>query len=79
MARQPHSLSLLLLFRTKTGVSIKLILNSLNFPVIQLFLPTCEILKGEWNAFESVLMRWMKLQAIMQTDVSQKEKNKYRI
>ena len=79
MARQPHSLSLLLLFRTKTGVSIKLILNSLNFPVIQLFLPTCEILKGEWNAFESVLMRWMKLEPIIQSEVSQKEKHQYSI
>lgn len=48
MARQPHSLSLLLLFRTKKGVSSKLNLNSLNFPVIQLFLPACDILKGEW-------------------------------
>ena len=34
-------------------------------------------LKG--NTFESVLMRWMNLQLIMQTDVSQKEKNKYHI
>ena len=27
------------------------------------------------NAFESVLMRWMKLEPIMQSEVSQKEKN----
>ena len=26
------------------------------------------------NAFESVLMRWMKLEPIIQTDISQKEK-----
>ena len=26
------------------------------------------------NAFESVLMRWMKLEAIIQSEVSQKEK-----
>ena len=29
------------------------------------------------NAFESVPMRWMNLQSITQTEVSQKEKNKY--
>ena len=29
------------------------------------------------NAFESVLMRWMKLEPIIQSEVSQKEKNKY--
>ena len=30
------------------------------------------------NAFESVLMRWMNLELIMQSEVSQKEKDKYR-
>ena len=29
------------------------------------------------NAFESVLMRWMKLEPIIQSEVSQKEKYKY--
>ena len=29
------------------------------------------------NAFESVLMRWMNLEPITQSEVSQKEKNKY--
>ena len=29
------------------------------------------------NAFESVLMRWMSLEPIIQSEVSQKEKNKY--
>ena len=29
------------------------------------------------NAFESVLMRWMKLERIIQSEVSQKEKEKY--
>ena len=29
------------------------------------------------KAFESVLMRWMKLEPIIQSEVSQKEKNKY--
>ena len=31
------------------------------------------------NAFESVLMRWMNLESIIQTEVSQKEKDKYSI
>ena len=31
------------------------------------------------NAFESVLMRWMKLEPIIQSEVSQKEKHQYRI
>ena len=29
------------------------------------------------NAFESVLMRWMKPEPIIQSEVSQKEKDKY--
>ena len=31
------------------------------------------------NAFESVLMRWMKLELIIQSEVSQKEKHQYSI
>ena len=31
------------------------------------------------NAFESVLMRWMKLEPIIQYEVSQKEKHQYSI
>ena len=31
------------------------------------------------NAFESVLMRWMKLEPIIHSEVSQKEKDKYHI
>ena len=31
------------------------------------------------NAFESVLMRWMNLEPIKQSEVSQKEKDKYHI
>ena len=31
------------------------------------------------KAFESVLMRWMKLEPIIQSEVSQKEKDKYHI
>ena len=31
------------------------------------------------NAFESVLMRWINLEPIIGSEVSQKEKDKYRI
>ena len=31
------------------------------------------------NAFESVLMRWMNLEPIIQSEAGQKEKNKYQI
>ena len=31
------------------------------------------------NSFESVLMRWMKLEPIIQSEVSQKEKHQYGI
>ena len=31
------------------------------------------------NTFESVLMRWMKLESIIQNEVSQKEKHQYSI
>ena len=31
------------------------------------------------NVFESVLMRWMKLELIIQSEVSQKEKHQYSI
>ena len=31
------------------------------------------------NSFESVLMRWMKLEVILQSEVSQKEKHQYSI
>ena len=31
------------------------------------------------NAFESVLMKWMKLEPVIQSEVSQKEKHQYNI
>ena len=31
------------------------------------------------NTFESVLMRWMNLESVIQSEVSLKEKDKYRI
>ena len=33
----------------------------------------------EMNAFESVLLRWVNLEPILQSEVSQKEKDKYHI
>ena len=33
----------------------------------------------EKNSFESVLMRWVKLEPIIQSEVSQKDKNHYSI
>ena len=33
----------------------------------------------EWNTFESVLMRWMNLEPIILGEVSQKEKDNFRI
>ena len=37
------------------------------------------LLSQKRNACESVLMRWMNLKPIIQSEVSQKEKDKYRI
>ena len=38
-----------------------------------------EVLAIKKNTFESVLMRWMKLDLIIQSKVSQKEKHQYSI
>ena len=37
------------------------------------------LLSQKRNSFESVLMRWMNLEPIIQSDMSQKEKDKYHI
>ena len=37
------------------------------------------LLSNKKNAFESVLRRWMNLEPIIQSEVSQKEKDKYHI
>ena len=41
------------------------------------YMYTVEYYLAMKNAFESDLMRWMNLEAIVQSEVSQKEKNKY--
>ena len=37
------------------------------------------LLSHKKNTFETVLVRWMKLEPVNQSEVSQKEKNKYHI
>ena len=37
------------------------------------------VLVIKMNGFESVLMKWMNLEPIIQSEISQKEKNKYSI
>ena len=37
------------------------------------------LLNNKRNIFESVLMRWMNLEPIIQSEVSQEKKNKYRL
>ena len=45
-------------------------------PLIHIYtVEYCSAIKR--NAFESVLMRWMNLKPIIQSEVSQKEKDKY--
>ena len=43
------------------------------------YIYTMEYYSAIKNAFESVLMRWMKLEPIKQSEVSQKEKHQYSI
>ena len=33
----------------------------------------------KWNELESVAVRWMNLEPVIQSEVSQKDKHKYRI
>ena len=43
------------------------------------YIYTMEYYSAIKNTFESVLMRWMKLESIIQSEVSQKEKHQYSI
>ena len=43
------------------------------------YIYTMEYYSAKKNAFKSVLMRWMKLEPIIQSEVSQKEKHQYSI
>ena len=50
------------------------------YPLPNTFINTMEYYSTiKRNAFESVLMRWMKLEPIIQSEVSQKEKHHYSI
>ena len=42
-------------------------------------IPNGILLSHKKESFESVLMRWMNLEPIIQSEVSQKEKDKYHI
>ena len=33
----------------------------------------------KWNEFELFVVRWMNLESVIESEVSQKEKNKYRM
>ena len=44
-----------------------------------LYIYTMEYYSAIKNTFESVLMRWMKPEPIIQSEVSQKEKHQYNI
>jgi len=44
-----------------------------------LYIYTMEYYSAIKNTFESVLMRWMKPEPIIQSEVSQKEKHQYHI
>ena len=53
---------------------------SLKFNIFQFWFPWCVCSAIKNNTFESVhLMRWMKLELIIQSEVSQKEKHQYSI
>ena len=56
-----------------------LLRNSHTFILIQSPLKKKKVSAVKKNTFESVLMRWMKLEPIIQSKVSQKEKHQYSI
>ena len=62
--------------RTFVGRVMSLLLSMLSRLVIT-FLPMEYYSAIKSNTFESVLMRWMNLEPIIQSEVSQKEKDKY--
>ena len=43
------------------------------------YIYTMEYYSAKKNSFESVLMRWMKMEPIIQSEVSQKDKEHYSI
>ena len=82
------ALTLFVLFQFGVGLNKLLIVLF----CIPLFIEALEWIKEWWyiyrmeyysaikrNTVESVLMRWMNLESVIQSEVSQKEKDKYRI
>ena len=66
-------LALMFSFKTTDGITMKWI-RKLGY------IYTMEYYSAiKKNTFESVLMRWMKLEPIIQSEVSQKEKHQYGI
>ena len=60
--------------------SVSLLLSRLAYRVIVTFFLNSEYYSAiKKNTFESVLMRWMKLEPVIQSEVSQKEKHQYSI
>ena len=63
-----------------TYTKIGMIQRKLAWPPYKVDTQICEAFHiFKKNAFESVLMRWMKLEPIIQSEVSQKEKLPYSI
>ena len=62
--------SALPMFSSKSFIVSGLTIRSL---ILSLFL--CMVLESVLVLFESVLMRWMKLESIIQSEVSQEEKH----
>ena len=67
--------------RKSTDIKPKMSQTSANEWIRKLwYIYTLEYYSGiKKNTFESVLMRWMKLEPIIQSEVSQKEKHQYSI
>ena len=69
-----------LLFSTLSRLVITLLPRSKHLSISWLQSPSAVISSDlKWHAFESVLMRWMNLEPIIQREVSQKEKDKHHI
>ena len=57
-----------------------ILLPYLHLKTFPLYIYTMEYYSAiKKNSFESVLMRWMKLELIIQSEVSQKDKHQYSI
>ena len=69
-----------LLFSTLSRLVITLLPRSKHLSISWLQSPSAVISSDlKWHAFESVLMRWMNLEPIIQSEVTQKKKDKCRI